>query len=173
MNKALAHPYRRYAIIILIAAVVIFAALRLFYHPVPKTVEDDSVPFVSEGSLQFVQPGGAVISNLEIEIADDEAQRTTGLMYRNGMEPNRGMLFIFDDNQPRSFWMRNTRFPLDMIFVGADSTVVTVRSHTVPLTDDGVGSDAPAKFVVEVNAGYAARLGIYPGARIRYQRSAQ
>jgi uncharacterized membrane protein (UPF0127 family) len=141
-------------------------------HRTPKAAPvEDSVPFTLEGNLDFLRANGSVVSTLDIEIADDEAQRTTGLMYRTEMADNRGMLFIFEDITPRNFWMHNTRLPLDIIFVGPDSTIVKVCANAVPMTDEHVPSDLPAKYTVEVNAGYAARMGITAGDRIRWNRS--
>ena len=76
--------------------------------------------------------------------------------------------FIFDENQPLNFWMVNTPLPLDIIYVGADSSIVRIHQNTTPFSEATLPSDSPAKFVVETNAGYTMEHGILEGMKIRF-----
>jgi uncharacterized protein len=95
------------------------------------------------------------VTDIAIEIADTDEARTRGLMQRESLPTRSGMLFIFDDEAPRSFWMANTPLALDIMFVSADSQIVTIQKYTRPFSPQSVASTAPARFVVEVPAGYS------------------
>lgn len=100
-----------------------------------------------------------------LEIADADPARQKGLMDRPSLPPDRGMLFVFPDEQPRSFWMKNVNFPLDILFLDRDGRVVSIKqmkSYDLNSTP----SDAPAMFAIELNAGAASRAGVKVGDRI-------
>jgi uncharacterized membrane protein (UPF0127 family) len=101
-----------------------------------------------------------------IEIARTPEQLQYGLMFRNKLATDAGMLFIYDRPQRISMWMKNTLIPLDMIFIGADGRIVDIAERRVPHSIEPVYSSAPALAVLEVNGGTASRLGIKPGDRI-------
>jgi uncharacterized protein len=111
------------------------------------------------------QGGG---ESFAVELADDPAERAQGLMFREALDPAAGMLFVYESPRQARFWMKNTLIPLDMIFADATGTVTRVHSNAVPgdLTPID-GGDAVA-FVLEINAGLAARLGIVPGTELRH-----
>jgi uncharacterized membrane protein (UPF0127 family) len=125
-----------------------------------------SYQFHDQGELSFQLPDGKTISQIEIELADNPSKITLGLMYREKMAENQGMLFIFPDSQPRAFWMKNTILPLDMIFADPDGIIVTIQEHTIPLSEESYISEIPAKYVVEVNAGYVNAHDIKQGDKI-------
>lgn len=97
-----------------------------------------------------------------IEIADDAAERSAGLMFRTDLPEDRGMLFILDGTGNVAFWMKNTPLPLDLIFVGADGRVKAIR-HGEPESEAIISPDAPVRYVLELKAGTAARVGIEDG----------
>ena len=100
-----------------------------------------------------------------IEIADDNEERMKGLMFRENLGENSGMLFIFEDDSPQSFWMKNTLIPLDIIFINEGFEIIDIK-NAVPCTTDPCriySSERPAKFVLEVNSGFAAKKGISIG----------
>ncbi len=105
-----------------------------------------------------------------IEIADTDAKRAEGLMFRTEMAPDHGMLFDFKREEAVWFWMKNTYLPLDMIFARADGTIASIAENTTPLSEATVPSGAPVRFVFEVVAGTAARLGIKAGDRLVHPR---
>jgi uncharacterized membrane protein (UPF0127 family) len=94
-------------------------------------------------------------------------------MYVRELPPDTGMLFVFDQPQFASFWMKNTYLSLDLIFIAADGTVVNVAAWAKPLSLDPIESAAPVRYVLELVAGTAARVGLKPGDRITSARFAQ
>ncbi|MCF8412490.1 MAG: DUF192 domain-containing protein [Melioribacteraceae bacterium] len=126
--------------------------------------------FQKEGELTFSSAENEFINKIDIEIADTPEQRQVGLMYRVKMREDRGMLFIFDDERPQSFWMRNTEISLDILFVNKDMEIVRIHKNTQPFTETSYPSVRPALYVVEVNAGYTDRNNIKEGDKIVWRR---
>ena len=98
----------------------------------------------------------------DIEIADEAVERSAGMMFRNEMPDNRGMLFVMDDTSRAGFWMKNTPLPLDLLFIGADGRVKAIRRGE-PQSEALISPDAPVRFVLEFKAGTAASNGIAEG----------
>lgn len=105
-----------------------------------------------------------------IEVADTAEQREVGLMYRRSMADDHGMLFDFGRAQDITMWMRNTYVSLDMVFVGPDGRVTRIAEKTEPLSERIISSQGPARYVVELVAGAAARIGLKPGDRVVHPR---
>ena len=104
-----------------------------------------------------------------VEVAADDATRARGLMFRDELGDDRGMFFLFSREQPRSFWMRNTRIPLDIIYLDRHLEVVSIAADTPPCRTrrcPSYPSRGPAQFVLEINAGQAASLGLERGDAI-------
>ena len=102
-----------------------------------------------------------------VEIAATPAEQEHGLMDRTSMPAGHGMLFVFPDSQPRTFWMKNTLIPLDMLFFDANRHLVAIQANAQPCKADPCQlypSDAPARYVLELNAGTAAKFGLRKGA---------
>jgi uncharacterized membrane protein (UPF0127 family) len=97
-----------------------------------------------------------------LEVADTPKKQQLGLMHRKSMPQDRGMIFVFPDEQERSFWMKNTLIPLDIIYMDAGGKVVSVKQMK-PLDETSVPSDGPAKYAVELNQGAAKRAGVAAG----------
>jgi uncharacterized protein len=136
-----------------------------------ENVKPDEPSFTKNGKLTFIKKGGDLtLKNIDIEIADNDAKRTQGLMWRRSMTDYTGMLFIFDDEEPRSFWMRNTYIPLDIIFVNKSGEIVTIRDDAKPLSEISIQSEKPAQFVVEVNAGFCIHYKVTTGDRIKFEK---
>lgn len=114
------------------------------------------VSFYSSDSEQL-------ISTIDVVIADDDDSRSEGLMNVHELPADAGMLFMFENEQPRSFWMANTPLSLDIMFVNSDLEIVRVHRNTTPYSHDQIRSELPAKYVVEVNAGYSVRHDITEG----------
>lgn len=108
-----------------------------------------------------------------VEIADDDAERSRGLMFRQSLASDAGMLFDFGAEREASFWMRNTFIPLDMIFIAADGTVRTIRENARPQDPTPIPSNAPVRFVLEIVGGGAAAIGLKPGDRLEHPRVAR
>jgi len=101
-----------------------------------------------------------------VEIADNDADRAKGLMYRKELPEGRGMLFDFHREQEVSFWMQNTYIPLDMLFIRADGRILRIAENTEPLSTRLIPSGGPVRAVLEVMGGTTRKLGIAPGDRV-------
>lgn len=108
-------------------------------------------------------------SRFTVEVAATPEDRTLGLMFRESLPDDHGMLFVFGGEATRSFWMKNTRIPLDIFFFDSDLRLVSVSEHARPCRAarcPSYRSTGPAKYVLELNAGKAAELGVAPGDRL-------
>ncbi len=103
---------------------------------------------------------------LRVEVVSRPADLARGLMHRERLAADAGMLFVYPDEDVRSFWMKNTLIPLDMLFIGANRRVVGVVENTTPLSLEPCTVDLPARFVLEVNAGTVRRHGIKIGTLV-------
>jgi uncharacterized protein len=101
-----------------------------------------------------------------VEMAVSPEQRRRGLMFREGLAEDRGMLFDFGALQRASMWMRNTYVPLDMLFIDADGRITQIAVDIQPLSDAVIASREPVRAVLELRAGLTAELGIEPGDRV-------
>jgi uncharacterized membrane protein (UPF0127 family) len=104
---------------------------------------------------------------ITVELADTPEKRALGLMYRRDLPELHGMLFLFPRQEPQSFWMKNTPLPLDIIFIDATRTIVSIAPNTTPFSEKLIPSDKPAQFVLEVNGGFCQRHGIAVGNRVQ------
>ena len=110
-------------------------------------------------------------TRVRLELALTDREKALGLMYRDSLPADAGMLFLFSADQPLPFWMKNTFIPLDLVWLDASGRVVDVRADVQPCREDPCPSyspTAPARTVLEVNAGFAAAHGIRPGAALRF-----
>ncbi len=103
---------------------------------------------------------------IQVEVARDDATRQHGLMYRTKLDSESGMLFAWDSESPRTFWMHNTCIPLDMLFIARDGTIAGVLEQVPVLNDDARGVPCPVAFVLEVNAGWTRGHGVAPGQHV-------
>jgi len=104
-----------------------------------------------------------------VEIADDDAERSQGLMFRDPLPDDRGMLFHFQEPEHASFWMRNTPSSLDIIFIGVDGRILNVAERTTPYSEAPVPAVGLTRGVLEIRAGRARELGINAGDRVRHR----
>jgi uncharacterized membrane protein (UPF0127 family) len=104
----------------------------------------------------------------KVEIADDEAEREHGLMNRPSMPRDHGMLFEFQDKRERSFWMRNTFIPLDIIYLDETGRIVSIQANAIPFNETPLPSYGSATGVLEINGGLADELGIKQGDTVRH-----
>jgi uncharacterized membrane protein (UPF0127 family) len=117
----------------------------------------------------WVEVGG---ERFQVEVADDDAERARGLMFRDAMADDHGMLFIHDRQEPQAYWMKNTRIPLDILYFDRDRRLVSQQRDVPPCSAGDrcppYPSRAPAQYVLELNAGQAARLGLEDGALLTF-----
>jgi hypothetical protein len=147
-------PDRRRLIAWFAAAVLLHACAASAQQPVSFPVSEI-----------FIDSGGKR-HRFTVELADNDARRTLGLMHRSVLPADAGMLFDFKADQVAAMWMRNTRIPLDMLFIARDGRIVNIAERTVPFSEQSVFSDGPVRAVLELNGGTTARLGIKPGDRV-------
>ena len=166
---------------IIIAGVLIIALGLFFLKPIlfdskPKIAKkaDNSITmepqFSREGTMAFVNSEKDTIKVVDIEIADDDQTRTQGMMYRSTMSYDRAMLFIMQYEREQSFWMRNTKMALDIMYVTGDFEIVTIYKHTQPYSESPIPSFKKAKYVVETAAGFCDKFGIKEGNFIAFVR---
>ena len=107
-----------------------------------------------------------------VELADDDAERARGLMFRDAMAEDRGMLFVHDTQEPQAYWLKNTRIALDILYFDNDRKLVA-QQRDVPPCSLGAAcpsypSNAPARYVLELNAGQAEKLKLQDGATLTF-----
>lgn len=122
------------------------------------TCSPDQVTFrVADGDVTF-----------SAEVVDTEETRAQGLMFRETMAADHGMLFVYETARPVAFWMKNTPLPLDIIFLNQRGVVCSIAANTTPFSLDQIPSECAAQTVFEVNAGQAAAVGVTVGAVARH-----
>ncbi len=107
------------------------------------------------------------IRHFKVEMANTDASRERGLMFRKSLAGDRGMLFDFFKPQNVSFWMKNTLIPLDLLFIGADGRIISITHNAVPLSEAMIPSGGPALGVLEIRGGRADEIGAAPGDLVR------
>jgi uncharacterized protein len=119
------------------------------------------------GKITFLDAPGS--PQVEVELARDDASRERGLMYRTAMPESRGMLFSWEDERVRNFWMHNTCIPLDMLYVTKDGVIAGILEQVPTLNDAPRGVPCPVAHVLELNAGWARAHGIAPGMKLKIE----
>jgi len=125
-------------------------------------------PAAAAASVTLLPPGQAAVQ-VTVELAITPAERSRGLMFRKHLGENDGMLFLFEREQPQSFWMRNTYIPLDMIFIRDDMTVLGVVENAEPETETSRNVPGSSRYVLEVNAGFARKHGLRADVPVRFE----
>jgi uncharacterized membrane protein (UPF0127 family) len=138
----------------------------------PKAPVDTApVVFTKEGDLQVLKAASdSVLVTLDIELALTAYEIQTGLMYRKEMGKKEGMLFVFEEEGPHSFYMKNTLIPLDILFIDKDLRIVNIHRNAPPLNESGIPSGGPVQYVLEINAGLSDLWGLGIGDHIRYEK---
>ncbi len=114
-------------------------------------------------SLCLAFDGVPPLASFTVEIADAPAERAQGLMGRQSMPEDHGMLFAYPAPRPVAFWMQNTPLPLDMLFIDETGRVVSLHENAIPFDETPIPSGLPVRYVLEINGGLAAKLGLRPG----------
>ena len=149
-----------------IAAIIIVTAIIITDTPVPFTQSNQSQ--IKYETLKITIDD----VQLTVEIADDSEKIQKGLMFRNRLPDNQGMLFVFEKESKYQFWMMNMKFNLDIIWINADGKVVHIVENAEPCIDAASTSlctynpDEPASYVLEVNSGFVKKYGINENSRM-------
>jgi uncharacterized membrane protein (UPF0127 family) len=140
------------------------------HHHQTLQVHQPLASICKEGTLDFVHFDKSIKASIAIEIADTPEAQMKGLMGRNTLDDSSGMLFVFEHPEPQKFWMKNTRVPLDIIFVGGDGCIVNIVESATPLSNQRYRSKGSVKYVVEVRAGFAKRFQLDTDTCIQWRR---
>lgn len=152
-------------ILLLLCFTIAFVSCDSDQNKKVKTVE---VKFTKEGQLTLSKVSGEDIVTLDVEFAETNYERETGLMYRTSMEKNQAMLFIFSEESPQNFYMKNTYIPLDIIYLDVNKKIVSFQENAKPMDETGLPSEIPAMYVLEVNAGLAEKWLLEIGDTITF-----
>lgn len=149
-------------------AIVLIVAVLGVYLGTPQVSADQAMRLPVDRVPLVVETAGGERS-FTIEIADDASERSRGLMFRETMDGDHGMLFVFPETRPVAFWMKNTPMPLDIVFVGQDGKVLDVLPGE-PFSEAPVspGPSVPVRFVLELKRGIAEQSGIADGDSMRH-----
>ena len=128
-----------------------------------------AAPAMAQEFTPLIIVSGDKTHEFQVELADDEAERALGLMHREEMAQDRGMLFTYEQPQRSSVWMKNTLIPLDMLFLGADGTIVAIAKNAEPGSLRTINSGFPSQGFLEINGGQADVLAIKPGDIVRHK----
>lgn len=116
--------------------------------------------------LSFITSSGK--HTITVEVADDEQERNTGLMFRSSLGKDEGMIFLYKEEEPVTMWMKNTYIPLDMMFVRKNGIIHRIEKNTEPFSENVISSGGEVLAVIEMIAGSAARLGLKPGDKVDF-----
>jgi uncharacterized membrane protein (UPF0127 family) len=146
---------------VLLTSLLATGAVRAAGEGEPMLLPVDPAPLVIETA--------AGEQRFQIEIADDEAERASGLMFRRVMPDDRAMLFVFHETRRVAFWMKNTPMPLDLVFVDEAGVIRSIKQG-VPYSEAAIAPPVPVRFVLELKAGTAQKAGIAEGDHLRHPR---
>lgn len=147
-------------------------ALLLCLVPLASCKAEGNPALLEEKSPAGLDQGVAVVKSSKgthrftVEIARSDKEQAYGLMNRQSLEPDRGMIFPYDPPQAVSFWMRDTFIPLDLIFIAPGGKIARIEESAVPLSLEPIPSGEQIEAVLEIDGGRASELGIAPGDRI-------
>lgn len=131
----------------------------------PATISSNGI--TKEGEVTFLK-NGKKFKTIDVEVAENDAERQKGLMFRPYLADSVGMLFVFDNATPQSFWMKNTMISLDIIYVDQNKKIVSIQKNAKPYSEENLPSYGNAQYVVEVNGGYCDKYGIGIGDSIAF-----
>lgn len=134
-----------------------------------QSVKPISIKFKKEGELFFLDKNDTLVL-IDIELAETDYEQQTGLMHRDDMEMTQGMLFIYEDERPRpSFYMKNTKIPLDLIYISEKKKVVEINRNAKPFDETPIRAQQPAQYVLEVKAGFADQYQITDSLTVNFK----
>ncbi len=117
----------------------------------------------------FIETTAGERIRFNVEIAETPEQRGQGLMFRESLAADSGMLFDFGRTTAVGMWMKNTLIPLDMLFIEGDGRIVAIAQNTIPYSENIIEAPAPVRAILELNGGTAARLGIASGDQVVFE----
>ncbi len=156
-----------------ILCIIVVIGATFYFQSCKETTNQKSltkeVSFTKEGELKLKKAKtDSILKIVDLEIAESDYETQTGLMYRHSMEDNQAMLFIFKDDQPRSFYMKNTEFALDIIYINSKKEIVSIQKNAKPYDKTSLPSNVPAMYVLEIKGGLSDAWGIENGDTIKW-----
>lgn len=152
----------------LAACATLLAVLFFLFSQQPGIADGQAMMLpVDPAALVAVTPNGE--RTFTVEIADESQERAAGLMFRETMPDDRGMLFVFEETRQLAFWMKNTPMPLDLLFIGPDGKIKAILPGE-PYSEAAISPDQPVRYVLELKAGTAAKQGVSDGDLIKHPR---
>jgi len=158
----------RIAILVVVALAAGAAACRngrSAADPTPAPAAATGTPTV----VLHATAGGGRSIPVRVELALTGPQRERGLMFRNHLDPDTGMLFLFPSSAPLTFWMKNTLIPLDMIFIDSQRRIVGIVENAAPETETGRSVEGESQYVLEIGGGLSQKWGISAGSTVEFQ----
>ena len=150
--------------------VLVLSVLASCQSKTKNPVKPIEISFTKEANLAFIRQNDTLVE-LDVELAESDYEQQTGLMHRPSMEMNQGMLFVYDDERPRpSFYMKNTQISLDLIYINKAMKVVEINTNTKPYDETPIRANQPAKYVLEVNAGFSKRYKITDSVTVLFKK---
>lgn len=134
-----------------------------------ETLTTEDIAFTKEGELNIYKTDSTTIA-MDIEIAETDYETATGLMYRNAIKENQGMLFIFGSPTVHSFYMKNTEFSLDILYITADRKIASIAANAEPFSEKSLSSEVPIQYVLEMNGGLAEKWNVKVGDSVSWTR---
>lgn len=156
---------------LVLALIIVVLAVAVLNELSQQQPQGENAALQSQYATVTLFPQNAKPLQIKAEVASTEEQIARGLMFRKSLGANEGMLFVFTAASVQNFWMKNTLIPLDMVFIAENRTIVKIH-HAVPCTSDPCqlySSERPAKYVLEVDAGFAANNYINEGSKVTFQ----
>ncbi|MGD1947749.1 MAG: DUF192 domain-containing protein [Croceivirga sp.] len=132
-----------------------------------QSIATERIEFTKEGTLQIFKKD-SLLQTMDVEFAETDYEVQTGLMYRQSMENHQGMLFVFPDVAMHSFYMKNTEFALDIIYIDENQKIASFQKNAQPLNETSLSSKVPIKYVLEVNAGLSDQWHLMEGDSITF-----
>lgn len=152
-----------------LSVLLVFVLLCSCKQDKKNSVKPIEISFNKEAELVFLNDNDTIV-NLDIELAKSEYEQQTGLMHRSEMAMHQGMLFVYDDERPRpTFYMKNTKLALDLIYINANKQVVEINKNAKPFDETPIKAEQPAKYVLEVNAGFADKYKISDSLQVNFK----
>jgi uncharacterized protein len=153
-------------VMVIVAAMAITVGFAL-YTNLAREARKEATTAAALQPLEVATSNGT--RRFMVEVMKTDEDRAKGLMFRQFLPEDRGMLFDFLREQPVAMWMRNTYIPLDMLFIRANGVVHRVHERAVPLDETTIEAGAPVRFVLEINGGIAAKHGIKAGDKVLHE----
>jgi hypothetical protein len=158
----------KFILLLLIGSFIWFQSCK---EDTKRIIKTEPITFTKEGELSiFTDKTDSILTSINIEFAESSYETETGLMYRKNMDEKQGMLFIFADVRQHYFHMKNTEFPLDIIFIDENLKIASFQKNAKPFNENLLASQVPVQYVLEINAGLSEKWKLGIGDRVEFTK---